>query len=132
MAGYSPIMRFMRTTLPESEREMQYNNTVSLVLNTLGDFAEETESSRADLKCCILYQRKVSRKEDKGRDKNYDLKMILPAKSYAPYSDILTKNLATFEFEGVKYVPEVISAIKDFSGKTKYLEIEAKEVKDGN
>lgn len=111
---------------------MQYNNTITLIHNALTDFGEPVEETRADLRCCVLYQRNKAVSDPKGTGKAYDLKFIVGNKSFAPYSSIVSDALATFEFEATQYNTAGINAIKDFSGKTKYLEVELTEIKDGS
>lgn len=108
---------------------MQYNNTITIQSNTYNEFGEDVKASDATLKCCVLSQRKKTNRDNKGKAKQCDLKIIIAAKAFAPYNQVFSDNSAFFIFETLKYRPLVISAIKDFSGKTKYYEIECEQEK---
>lgn len=113
---------------------MQFNNTVTIYFNTYNDFGEEVvEADKTKpFKCCILEEKKLDRIEDKGNKKTYDMKFIMPSKSFAPYNQVFTDDTVTFGYDSKKYKALLIKPIKDFSGKDKYYEVELEQIKDGN
>lgn len=104
---------------------MQYNNTVAIQQNTYNDFGEEkaTKAIAPTIKCRVLHEIKSTSNVDNSIRKKFDLKIIVGNKSFAPYDQLATNNTLTFIFETRKYRLSYIDKIRDFSGKTKFLEI---------
>jgi hypothetical protein len=74
---------------------------------------------------------KAGKSENKGHQKNYDMKIITSNKTFAPYSSIFPDDTIIFQYNSVRYEPVAIRAISGFSGKVKYYEIQLRQVKDG-
>lgn len=108
---------------------MQYNNKIFIVFNTYDDFGQETESSKSELRCRILYRKKVAKEVDRSKTKKCDMKIVTGRKEFSPYNQLFDDDTILVEYDGLRYRPLVVTAINDFSGKAKYYEIELEQVK---
>jgi len=103
---------------------MQFNNKIQICFNTYNEVGEAVPGTPTELKCCVLYQKAERDETDQGKATKYDLKIVVGYKAFAPYNKLMVDDSPTFVFDGKKYCPKVVSGIKDFSGKTKFFELE--------
>lgn len=108
---------------------MQFNSTINIISNRYNDFGEEVAQSSTAMKCCVLASNKRANDKDNNKTNTYDLKIIVGYKGFAPYSKIFDDDTALFVYNATRYRPILIAGINDFSGKTKYFEIEMRQVK---
>lgn len=110
---------------------MQFKNRISLVYNTTNEHGEFVEGEKKQIRCLVVdhIQEQAERKDTKA--KTYDLKVIISNKDYGAYKDIMSEMKVTFEYKGKVYDIKVITSINDFNGKTKYYEVDMKELRDG-
>jgi hypothetical protein len=109
---------------------LQFNNRITVIYAALNDFGEEVPGDEKTMRCCIIEHNKRLKKDESGRSKRFDLKLIVSNRAYEPYRDLFDKGqLLQFRYNGTVYEPEMVAAINDFSGKIKYYEIELRESK---
>lgn len=111
---------------------MQFDKKITVVYTNTNDFSEPVEDDAKDIKCKILEQVKRTTKDEQGKSKKYDLKIIVGNKAFAPYTDLFTEDGLIFRYDGKTYEPLMITAINGFSGKVKFYEIELKAVPNGH
>ncbi len=111
---------------------MQFNNKIFLVSNELNEFGESTSGSEIDIKCTIL-EYALKREKDSASDfKRMVLTVMIPAKSFFPYTEILTDEQATYKYNNKPFIVSEIDVIRSGSGKPKYYELKLKENKVNN
>jgi len=108
---------------------MQFNNKIDIVFNAYNEVGEDIAGPPTELRCCVLSYSAGRDDTDGAKTTKYDLKIVVGYRAFSPYNKVMVDDTATFVFEGKKYRPVVVSGIKDFSGKTKYFEIELKQDK---
>ena len=92
------------------------------------DYGQVAETSSSSFKCCVLEEIRTQKKEAKGRRNQYDVKILVNARTYAPYSAMFEDNDARCVYNGIVYEIIINNQINSFSGKPRYYEISLKKV----
>lgn len=112
---------------------MQFNNKITLRVTTgYDDYGVPSSYTMYTIKCAILSESKLNKTDEKKKRNDYDMVIIISAKSYAPYSQIFENETLEVINDSRYYDPKQIKQINNFSGKAKYYEIVLKQIIKGD
>ena len=106
---------------------MRFKNVAYVIYNTYNDFGELEADSESEMKCLVLKHKKQNDMADNDYRYQYDLKIMVSYKTFSPYSDLFNSDMLKIKYDDTIYLPKVVTAINNFSGKTKYYELDCTE-----
>ena len=108
---------------------MQYKSKMTLQCVTeFNDLGEPKTTEDKEFKCCVLKEEKVNKQAQNKKRNQYDMEILVSAKTYEPYNKFFKDNDARCLYDGKTYEIIVVSQINNFSGKPKYFQISLKQV----
>lgn len=103
---------------------MQYNHKVTIEFVTKSDeYGQPETTTSKEMRCCILSENIVNLKTDSKRKNQFDLELLVSAKTYEPYSKLFDDNEIMITSSGRKYDPQRVAKINGTGGKAKYYQI---------
>ena len=108
---------------------MQYNHSVNIqYVNTFDDYGQAVETVSKVLRCRILSASVRNSKTESKRRNQYDMSLLVDAKSYEPYSNLFDDNLIKISKDGRMYEIALIKKVDGFSGKPKFYQVELDQI----
>ena len=110
---------------------MQYNHTVTIqFIEEFDDYGQPLAGAvvSKSMRCCILSESVSNRQDETKRKNQYDMEILVSAKTYAPYSQLFNDNVITVIRGGRTYGVERRAQINSFGGKAKYYQISLNQV----
>lgn len=108
---------------------MKFPHTLSIrQILTYDDFGQVLTTTEKPFSCYILSEIKTQKKTEKGRKNNFDMRIIVSARTYSPYSTMFEDNDARCIYEDIVYEITENNKINSFSGKPRYYEMALKKV----
>lgn len=112
---------------------MQYNHKIIIQFaDEFDDYGQPINPTSDTMRCCILEETLTNQKDESnyigaaqhGKRKNqYDMTILVSAKSYKPYSELFNDTATRAIREGRIYEVKLIKQINSFGGKPKYYQI---------
>jgi len=108
---------------------MRYDKTITLkYTDTYNDFSEPETTTDKALKCAVLQERKLNKKDENKRRNQYDLKIAIQHRAYLPYVDVFENEDISITYDGRSYEPVVITRVNTVGGKPRHYVIDLKQV----
>lgn len=111
---------------------MQFKDKIAIAVIRHDEFASEIAVSTIQAKCFILQLTKKKLEINGAVQYVHTAEVLIPAKSVIAYSDFFYNDKLRFIISGISFHISEISPIRDFSGKTRFYEVNLEQVKNAN
>lgn len=108
---------------------MQYNHKVTIqYVDAFDDYGQPVETISKTMRCCILNESLTNSKTGSQQQNQYDMTLLVSAKTYEPYSKLFDDNLIKISKNSRIYEVKTISRVNGFSGKPKFYQVALSQV----
>ncbi|MFP5214188.1 MAG: hypothetical protein ACLGPL_12510, partial [Acidobacteriota bacterium] len=96
------------------------------------DYGEEEATEERPMACAVIRRNRRLKVSEEGRHSPFDLRIVVEARSFAPYADLFDAGaILLFRHGSITYEPAVVSPVSDFSGRVRHFEIDLVEARRG-